>query len=62
MAKLITVQFCVPDGDPASTMQGMVGTIQDEMYDNAGMEGTFKVVSITEYEGDPLLFLAKEEN
>jgi hypothetical protein len=61
MAKLITVQFAIPDDDPCATQIGMAKEIQD-MFDNQGVAGSFLVTKVENYEGDPIEFYYKNKD
>ena len=53
MTRLITVNFAIPDDDPACNQRYLVREIQDLLYDGEGMAGSFRVISNTEFIGDP---------
>ena len=55
MPKLITVQFAIPDDDPAASLAGMVDEMQN-IYDHHGIAGSFVVQRVEEYLNDPAMF------
>lgn len=55
--KLITVGFVIPADDPAYDHRHFVGEIQAMLYDENGMSGSFRILSVDDYDGDPLTFM-----
>lgn len=53
MTRLITVSFAIPDDDPAHDQGQLVHEIQGLLYDGEGMAGSFRVISNTEFIGNP---------
>lgn len=53
MTRLVTINFAIPDDDPAHDQGHLVREIQGLLYDGEGMAGSFRVVSNVEFDGDP---------
>lgn len=56
--RLITVQFAVPEDDPAVDSAFLVDRIQELLYDEDGMDGWFRIVGNIECVGEPRRFAA----
>lgn len=53
MTRLVTINFAIPDDDPAHDQGHLVREIQGLLFDDEGMAGSFRVVSNIEFDGNP---------
>lgn len=60
--RLITVQFAIPDDDVAALLPNFRDEIQEALYENHGLAGSFNIIGVREIDAEARGYFEPQDN